>query len=114
MGVGLLNLAVAVLALPLLALALRRLPLSYAVYALAVYVMATGVSSGAPFYGRDVAHPFVLPLISTHRYLLMAFPLAVSAALLVRRRSLLVVATTTLMLLQLTLGMLFVNRLWAG
>ena len=104
----------ALLALPLLALALRRLPLSYAVYALAVYVMATGVSSGAPFYGRDVAHPFVLPLISTHRYLLMAFPLAVSAALLVRRRSLLVVATTTLMLLQLTLGMLFVNRLWAG
>ena len=39
---------------------------------------------------------------------------AVSAALLVRRRSLLVVATTTLMLLQLTLGMLFVNRLWAA
>ena len=60
-----------------------------------------------------MAHPFVLPLISTHRYLLMAFPLAISAALLVRRRSL-VVATTSTLLLQLTLGMLFVNRLWAG
>jgi hypothetical protein len=112
--VGLLNLAMAVLALPLLALAVCRLPLSYAVYALAVYVMVTSASSGVPYYGRDVAHPFVLPLISTHRYLLTAFPLAISAALLVRRRSLLVATTITLLLLQLTLGMLFVNQLWAG
>jgi Mannosyltransferase (PIG-V) len=112
--VGLLNLAAAVLALPLLALAIWRLPRSYAVYAVAVCVMAMGVSSAAPFYGRDGVHPFVLPMISTHRYLLMAFPLAISAALLVRRRSLLVATTSTLLLGQLTLEMLFVNRLWAG
>jgi hypothetical protein len=112
--VGLLNLAAAVLALPLLAQAVCRLPLSYTVYALAVYVMVTSASSGVPYYGRDVAHPFVLPLLSTHRYLLMAFPLAISAALLVRRRSLFVATTITLLLLQLTLGTLFVNRLWAG
>jgi Gpi18-like mannosyltransferase len=112
--VGLLNLAAAVLAVPLLALAVCRLPRSYAVYALAVYVMVTSVSSGAPYYGRDVAHPFMLPLISTHRYLLIAFPLAISAALLVKRRSLFVATTSTLLLLQLNLGLLFVNRLWAG
>jgi hypothetical protein len=112
--VGLLNLVAAVLAVPLLALAVCRLPRSYAVYALAVYVMVTSVSSGAPYYGRDVAHPFMLPLISTHRYLLIAFPLAISAALLVKRRSLFVATTSTLLLLQLTLGLLFVNRLWAG
>jgi hypothetical protein len=76
--------------------------------------MVTSASSGVPYYGRDVAHPFVLPLISTHRYLLMAFPPAISAAVLVRRRSLVVATTSTLLLLHLTLGMLFVNRLWAG
>jgi hypothetical protein len=75
--------------------------------------MVTSASSGVPYYGRDVAHPFVLPLLSTHRYVLMAFPLATSATPLVRRRCL-VVATTITLLLQLTLGMLFVNRLWAG
>lgn len=110
---GVMGLAAAVVAIPLLIVTARRLPLSYAVYALAVYAMTVGVSSDAPFYGHDVTHPFVLPLGSAHRYLLMAFPLAVAAGMVLRRR-LFVVTALVLALLQLGLAVLFMLRLWAG
>jgi hypothetical protein len=110
---GVLALAAALLAIPLLVVAARRLPLAYSVYALAVYAMTVGVSSAYPFYGHDVAHPFVLPLGSAHRYLLVAFPLAIAAAMVLRRR-LFASATLVLVLLQVGLGLLFLARLWTG
>jgi hypothetical protein len=108
-----LALASAVLSLPLLVVAARRLPPAYTVYALAVVVMAVCASTGDPFYGRDVMHPFVLPLGSAHRYLLAAFPLAIAAALALRHR-LFMVITPLLALLQIGLGFLFLVRFWAG
>jgi hypothetical protein len=60
-----------------------------------------------------VAHPFVLPLGSAHRYLLVAFPLAIAAAMVLRRR-LFVSVTLLLVLLQVGLGFLFLARLWTG
>lgn len=108
-----LALASAVLSLPLLVVAARRLPPAYSVYALAVVVMAVCASTGDSFYGRNVAHPFILPLGSAHRYLLAAFPLAIAAALALRHR-LFVLITPLLALLQLGLGFLFLVRFWAG
>ena len=112
--IGVLNLLEAFLALPILAVCAWRLPLTYTVTALVMYVAATAAGSAAPFYGRDVTHPFVLPMISTHRYLIAAFPLPIAVALLVRRRLLLILVVALLVSLQMGVGAMFVTRLWAG
>lgn len=113
MFTALLNLGAVVAAIPLAVVAARRLPASYTVYALAIVVMATAADSRMPFYGPDVSHPYMMPLVSAHRYLLVAFPLAVGTAMVLRRRGVMLI-TTLLLLLQVALAALFVHGIWAG
>ena len=111
---ALLNLAAALLALPLLVAALRVLPAAYNVYSIGVYLLTVGISSAAPFYGPDVNHPYVLPLLSTHRLLLAAFPLAIAAALVLKSRPAWLASVAVLLVGQFGLAYLFFSRLWAG
>jgi hypothetical protein len=114
MPVALLNLAAALLALPLLVAGLRVLPAAYNVYSIGVYLLTVGISSAAPFYGADVNHPYVLPLLSTHRLLLAAFPLAMAAALVLHPRLAWLVVIAVSLVGQFGLAYLFFSRLWAG
>lgn len=111
---ALLNLGLVVGAIPLVLVVARRLPASYTVYAVAVVIMTTAADSRVPFYGPDVSHPYTMPLIAADRYLLVAFPLAVGAAMVLRRRAVLLITALLSLLLQIALATLFVHGLWAG
>jgi hypothetical protein len=111
---ALLNLMAALLVLPLLVAGLRLLPAAFNVYAIGVYLLTVGISSAAPFYGDDVNHPYVLPLLSTHRLLLAAFPLAITSALLLRFRPVWLATVAVSLAGQFGVAYLFFNRLWAG
>lgn len=112
---ALLNLVAVAVAVPLLIVTACRLPRSYSLYALGVFALTIGVAWDTPFYGQDVMHPFIMPLMATHRYLLLAFPIAISVALLLRQRTILftgVVAVAAF--LQLAFTILFMHGVWAG
>lgn len=113
--VGLLNLVSLLLAAPLLVAALVKLPATYRAYALVSTVLVAAIDSALPFYvGGHTAHAYSIPLTSTHRLLLAAFPLFIAAALLIRRTGLLLVVAALLFLGQLLVATLFVHDVFAG
>ncbi len=113
--VGLLNLVSLLLAAPLLVAALVTLPAAYRAYALVSTALVAAVDSALPFYvAGHAAHAYSIPLTSTHRLFLAAFPLLIAAATLIRRTGLLVVVAATLFLGQLLVATLFVHDVFAG
>jgi len=113
--VGLLNLISLLLAAPLLVAALVMLPATYRAYALVSTALVASVDSALPFFvAGHTTHAYSIPLTSTHRLLLAAFPLLIAAALLVRRTRLLIVVAATLFLGQLLVATLFVHDVFAG
>lgn len=108
------NLVCLIVAIPLTLVALTRLSLFSGVYSLSILFIASCLSSGMPFYQHGTMVSTALPLLSTDRFLLTAFPLVLSAALVIRRPTVLLAVLAVALSIQVGGLALFAHGIWTG
>ena len=97
-----LDVVVTLLALPLLAYCLARLRVEYSLYALMLFAL--------PLFSPSTIHP----LMSMPRFVVVLFPLAIGAALLLRRSTLFAVWMTVSVVLLAVLTIQFATWYWVA